>query len=210
MAYRGRQTAGPWASSVRCLAAIAAQVCVSDPPRPNPRKNPWQKIGTRISSCSERWRRSEKLRQRGRAVGGRKRRRTAPASRILPILQQEKNRNGFQAHSIELRRRLGLRPGFCFAASSVSRPGGMKAGVSAATAALVTRLACPALLTPGVVHLIPAAVGARRRQLARRSGLRQSHISRLERGRHSPSCVTLEKIAQALGIPVSQLDASAG
>jgi DNA-binding XRE family transcriptional regulator len=51
--------------------------------------------------------------------------------------------------------------------------------------------------------------GLTQKELAQRSGLRQSHISRLERGRHSPSFVTLEKIAEALGIPVSQLDPSA-
>jgi DNA-binding XRE family transcriptional regulator len=51
--------------------------------------------------------------------------------------------------------------------------------------------------------------GLTQKELAQRSGLRQSHISRLERGRHSPSFVTLEKIAHALGIPLSQLDPSA-
>jgi ribosome-binding protein aMBF1 (putative translation factor) len=51
--------------------------------------------------------------------------------------------------------------------------------------------------------------GLTQKELAERSGLRQSHISRLERGRHSPSFVTVEKIAKALDIPVSQLDPSA-
>jgi ribosome-binding protein aMBF1 (putative translation factor) len=46
-------------------------------------------------------------------------------------------------------------------------------------------------------------------QLAERSGLPQSHISRLENGQHSPSFVTLSKIALALKIPISDLDPSA-
>ena len=45
-------------------------------------------------------------------------------------------------------------------------------------------------------------------ELAERSGLPQSHISRLERAVHSPSHVTLEKIARALKIPISNLDPS--
>jgi len=43
-------------------------------------------------------------------------------------------------------------------------------------------------------------------QLAEKSGLPQSHISRLEHGEHSPSRVTLEKIASALGVEVSEFD----
>ncbi len=45
-------------------------------------------------------------------------------------------------------------------------------------------------------------------QLAQRSGLPQSHISRLENGEHSPSHMTLEKIAKALGIDVGVFDLS--
>lgn len=45
--------------------------------------------------------------------------------------------------------------------------------------------------------------------LAKKAGLQQSHISRLEQGMHSPSFVTLQKIADALGIDVSKLDPSA-
>ena len=44
--------------------------------------------------------------------------------------------------------------------------------------------------------------------LARKSGLQQSHISRLEAGEHSPSWKTLEKIARALGVEVGDLDPS--
>jgi DNA-binding XRE family transcriptional regulator len=45
-------------------------------------------------------------------------------------------------------------------------------------------------------------------ELAERSGLQQSHISRLEAGAHSPSWKTLEKIAGVLGVDVGQLDPS--
>jgi len=46
-------------------------------------------------------------------------------------------------------------------------------------------------------------------QLAERSGLPQSHISRLEKGEHSPSRATLEKIAKALNLPLGEFDPSA-
>lgn len=45
-------------------------------------------------------------------------------------------------------------------------------------------------------------------ELAEKSGLQQSHISRIENGKHSPSHYTLEKIATGLGIPVSEFDPS--
>jgi DNA-binding XRE family transcriptional regulator len=48
--------------------------------------------------------------------------------------------------------------------------------------------------------------GLSQQELERKSGLPQSHISRLENGQHSPSFATLEKIAQALGIPVTELE----
>lgn len=43
-------------------------------------------------------------------------------------------------------------------------------------------------------------------QLAEKSGLPQSHISRLENSVHSPSRSTLEKIANALQISVAEFD----
>jgi ribosome-binding protein aMBF1 (putative translation factor) len=46
-------------------------------------------------------------------------------------------------------------------------------------------------------------------ELAEKSGLKQSHICRLERGRHSPSHKTVVKIAEALGVPVTELAPSA-
>ena len=45
--------------------------------------------------------------------------------------------------------------------------------------------------------------------LAAKAGLPQSHISRLEGAKHSPSRVTLEKIAIALEVSVDQFDYSA-
>ena len=42
--------------------------------------------------------------------------------------------------------------------------------------------------------------------LAAKSGLPQSHLSRLEAGLHSPSAKTLERIAQALDVPPKDLD----
>jgi len=50
--------------------------------------------------------------------------------------------------------------------------------------------------------------GLTQTQLAKKSGLPQPHISRLEAGEHSPSFKTLEKIAQALGVTVGDLDPS--
>lgn len=46
-------------------------------------------------------------------------------------------------------------------------------------------------------------------ELAAKSGLLQSHICRLEKGQHSPTAVTLEKIAQALGVDASFFDPEA-
>jgi DNA-binding XRE family transcriptional regulator len=53
------------------------------------------------------------------------------------------------------------------------------------------------------------AAGMTQVELAEKSGLPQSHISRLEGRKHSPSRATLEKIAKALGVVVSDLDPSA-
>ncbi len=45
--------------------------------------------------------------------------------------------------------------------------------------------------------------------LAQKAGLTQSHISRLENAAHSATYKTLEKIAQALGVQIGELDPSA-
>ena len=54
------------------------------------------------------------------------------------------------------------------------------------------------------------AAGITQAELAEKSGLLQSHISRLENGQYSATRITLVKIAKALGIPLSKLDPSAG
>ncbi len=48
--------------------------------------------------------------------------------------------------------------------------------------------------------------GLTQAELARKTGLPQSHISRLENCKHSPSFSTIEKIALALEIDPSELD----
>lgn len=53
------------------------------------------------------------------------------------------------------------------------------------------------------------AAGMTQVDLATKSGLPQSHISRLESRKHSPSRITLERIAKALGVPLTDLDPSA-
>ena len=45
-------------------------------------------------------------------------------------------------------------------------------------------------------------------KLAELAGIPQSHVSRLENGKHSPSHVTIEKLATALGVEASELDPS--
>ncbi len=44
--------------------------------------------------------------------------------------------------------------------------------------------------------------------LAEKSGLPQSHISRIESAKHSPSRKTVERLAEAFGVPVGELDPS--
>jgi DNA-binding XRE family transcriptional regulator len=44
------------------------------------------------------------------------------------------------------------------------------------------------------------------KQLAEKSGLPQSHISRLEAGQHGPSLKTVLKLASALGVSLVDLD----
>ena len=50
--------------------------------------------------------------------------------------------------------------------------------------------------------------GLTQEQLAEKAGLPQSHISRIENGKHSPSNKTQQKIAEAYGVPVSEFDPS--
>lgn len=62
----------------------------------------------------------------------------------------------------------------------------------------------------GRIRCFREQAGLTQQELAEKAGLRQSHISRLEKGHHSPSALTMEKIAGALGIAVSELDPSSG
>jgi DNA-binding transcriptional regulator YiaG len=43
-------------------------------------------------------------------------------------------------------------------------------------------------------------------ELAERAGIPQSHVSRLERGKHAPTYVTLERVAKALETTPARLD----
>ena len=61
----------------------------------------------------------------------------------------------------------------------------------------------------GRIRCFREQAGLTQQALAEKAGLRQSHICRLEKGHHSPSALTLEKIADALKIAVSELDPSA-
>lgn len=42
-------------------------------------------------------------------------------------------------------------------------------------------------------------------ELAERTGLQRPNLSRLEHGRHEPSLETLQRVADALGVPVARL-----
>jgi len=61
----------------------------------------------------------------------------------------------------------------------------------------------------GKIKTLRLEAGLTQEELAKKSGLPQSHISRLEKAKHSPSRSTLEKIAAALGVEVVEFDPSA-
>jgi DNA-binding XRE family transcriptional regulator len=50
------------------------------------------------------------------------------------------------------------------------------------------------------------ALNMTQEELAKKTGLPQSHVSRLERGRHVPTYLTIKRIAKALGTKPSKLD----
>ena len=52
------------------------------------------------------------------------------------------------------------------------------------------------------------AAGMTQEQLSAKCGLHQTHICKLENGQHSPTRKTLQKIADAIGCPVSDFDPS--
>lgn len=58
----------------------------------------------------------------------------------------------------------------------------------------------------GRIREFRTRAGLTQEKLAERAGLPQSHISKLENRKHSPSHLTIQKIAKALGVKVSQLD----
>jgi ribosome-binding protein aMBF1 (putative translation factor) len=64
-------------------------------------------------------------------------------------------------------------------------------------------------LVAGRIREARKGAGLTQEELAERTGLPQSHISRLERGEHSPSHLTLEKLAKGLQVPLSRLDPTA-
>jgi transcriptional regulator with XRE-family HTH domain len=47
--------------------------------------------------------------------------------------------------------------------------------------------------------------GMSQQGLAQRAGLSREYVARLETGQHNPSLGTLQKIAKALGVPVTAL-----
>ena len=49
------------------------------------------------------------------------------------------------------------------------------------------------------------ALGISQEELAKRSGLQRTYISDLERGTRNPSVGSIQRIAQALGVPVAKL-----
>ncbi|MFW6125409.1 MAG: helix-turn-helix domain-containing protein [Pirellulales bacterium] len=59
------------------------------------------------------------------------------------------------------------------------------------------------------IKSLRARAGLTQQQLAERAGLPQSHISKLENARHSPSALTMQKIAAALKVDLAELDPSA-
>jgi DNA-binding XRE family transcriptional regulator len=59
------------------------------------------------------------------------------------------------------------------------------------------------------VRALRKAAGMTQEELAEKTGLPQSHISRIESARLSASRITLEKIANALGRSISEFDPSA-
>jgi transcriptional regulator with XRE-family HTH domain len=47
--------------------------------------------------------------------------------------------------------------------------------------------------------------GMSQQGLAQRAGLSREYVARLETGQHNPSLATLQKLAKALGVPVTAL-----
>lgn len=56
------------------------------------------------------------------------------------------------------------------------------------------------------LHKARKSAGLTQMELAEKSGIPQSYLSRLERGEHTPNAMTIEKIGRALNVPVAELD----
>ena len=60
----------------------------------------------------------------------------------------------------------------------------------------------------GRIKVLREKAGLSQSELAKRAGIPQPHLSRLENAEHSPTHKTLSRIAKALGVPVGDLDPS--
>lgn len=55
------------------------------------------------------------------------------------------------------------------------------------------------------VNIMELAGGISQAELARRAGLSRSHLSLILRGQRQPSLVSLQRLADALSVPLSQI-----
>jgi transcriptional regulator with XRE-family HTH domain len=67
----------------------------------------------------------------------------------------------------------------------------------------------PVSFNPATLTALRELAGFSQAELARRSGLSQSHISELERGDKKPRPGTVKKLAAALAVPIPALRAEA-
>ena len=58
----------------------------------------------------------------------------------------------------------------------------------------------------GKIREIRSRAGMTQKELAKKSGIGQGYISRIERAEHSPTHKTLRKIAESLGVEVGNID----
>jgi len=88
-------------------------------------------------------------------------------------------------------------------------PSGVRSAISGQTVSRSEKLQNWVNHAAKKVEELRKAAGLTQIQLAEMSGLPQSHISRIESAKLSPSRATLEKIANALGLHVREIDPSA-
>lgn len=65
----------------------------------------------------------------------------------------------------------------------------------------VSNIVVPASHAAPLIRQVREAAGITQVELAKRMGTKQSAISRLEDGSHSPTIATLRKVAKACGVP---------